>query len=165
MTVPLTEEWLTEQLRLCEAATKGPWFASPGSGPGYGHLRIKAANQQKSWVQHEADCRFVVAACEGYLLTLKELQSLYASFALYSKVTQDARKLYLEEHPKFTTEFGDLAEPDTGKVLAWLVEGIRQRPWAECPQCSEMYLESDLTDIGICQDCAAFEEASDDSTP
>lgn len=98
------------------------------------------------------DAQFVAATREGYPLVLKELQDFHASFALYSQACQVGRELFLEAHP----EFGELTDPDTGEMVAWLVEQVRRRPWAECPRCLDMCLEQDMVD-GLCARCAEEE--------
>jgi len=78
MPAPLTDEWIEDQLKLCEEATKGPWLASHGSGTGHGHLRVKATNHLTPWMQRQADCHFIEAMREGYPLLLKEVLRLRA---------------------------------------------------------------------------------------
>ena len=68
----LTDEWIREQIELCE--------------------RVKA--DPTTWLE------VAVGVHKGYPVVLKELQDLRASFALYTKATQAARQLYIEAHPE-----------------------------------------------------------------
>jgi len=55
-----------------------------------------------------------------YPMVLKELQDLRASFTLYSEAVQAGTELYREAHP----ELDELTDPDTAKLVAWLVQQL-----------------------------------------
>lgn len=151
----LDAAWIKEQLELCEKATPGPWEEYGTGVITYTHPSRDICELGKawgSWVQRMDNAEFIAAAREGYPLVLKELQDFHASFALYSKACRVGRELFLEAHP----EFGELADPDTGEMVAWLVEQVRRRPWAECPRCGDMCLEQDMVD-SLCARCAEEE--------
>lgn len=86
----LTEEWIDEQLAICERATEGPWMLGwPGqqwpmarrcvSNRG-GKSVILAGTDQHGYhptgIQTEADGLSIIAAREGYPLVLKALIEL-----------------------------------------------------------------------------------------
>jgi len=158
----VTDDWIEEQIALCDAATKGPWrydgMHNEIHSDGDYFLIVSecrsAPDQQyrQDEFRHQYDANFALIAAmrEGYPAVLEELQGLRASFVLYARAVQMGQRLYLEAHP----ELGELVEEDKGKVVAWLVQQVEQRPWAECPRCGAMCLEQDMVN-GLCPQCAA----------
>lgn len=130
MTEALTARWIEEQLEICGEATRGPWHIGARGGPsGPFHSLVTSAGQVVAMmIDSMPDAQLMAAAREGYPLALKEAQNLHASFALYSKATRAARELYRKAHP----ELGELTDPDTGKVMEWLVADIgRMSPYSD----------------------------------
>lgn len=103
---PLSKEWIGLQLALCKTVAKARSTMLPCL----------------SLHRHSIHVAYLAAVRDGYPLVLRELLDFYASFALYSKACHAGRKLFLEAHP----EFGDLTDPDTGEMVAWLVEEIKR---------------------------------------
>jgi len=94
----LTDKWIEEQLRLCEAASQGPWHDGFDDGSGridhYSGAWIVLDKQEGQdfsrcvicggeyegipiGVLKQEDVDFIIAAREGYSLALKELQVLH----------------------------------------------------------------------------------------
>lgn len=90
MAIPLSKQWIKQQLRLCEKATKGPWvyqkhLGCKTIGPRrgmrkiYGRLYTAGLSEE---IEDRANARLCVAAREGYPLVLKKLlQQLLAEEA------------------------------------------------------------------------------------
>lgn len=87
--MPLTDEWIEEQLKLCEEATAGPWGSYPRwFQPRYDDATIIDWNIECSpdlpgfrllgSFESEANASLVAAAREGYPLVLEWLQELRA---------------------------------------------------------------------------------------
>ena len=89
MPAPLTDEWIEEQLELCEAATPGPWMLGcpeeqwpmakrAVSGPNNVNVILSGPNRwdDPQGLQREEDGIFIIAAREGYILALREIQRL-----------------------------------------------------------------------------------------
>ena len=81
---PLTKEWIKQQLRLCERATKGPWVyqshrGCKNIGPREGIRKIYGllyTTGLSNETEDRANARLCADAREGYPLVLKELASL-----------------------------------------------------------------------------------------
>ena len=81
MANPLTEEWIKEQLAICEAATDRPWWTTdkiddPAVWGPDGDLVAKCRGSVVLEVEAWQNATFIAAAREGYPLVLKELASL-----------------------------------------------------------------------------------------
>ena len=98
MLVPLTDEWIEQQLELCKAASQAPWYDGFDDGSGridndngaditFGELDprdglpqgvIEGGNYEgvPIGVLKQEDVDFIIATREGYLLVLKEVQRL-----------------------------------------------------------------------------------------
>ena len=84
MPAPLTEQWIKQQLRLCEKATKGPWvyqkhLGCKNIGPREGIRKIYGLLYTTGLSDEAADranARLAAEAREGYPLVLKEVQRL-----------------------------------------------------------------------------------------
>ena len=75
MPAPLTDEWIKEQLKLCNEATRGPWYASTRPWVGM----IEDGNHY--FVAQDMlprNAAFIAAAREGYPLVLEWVQELRA---------------------------------------------------------------------------------------
>ena len=86
MPAPLTDEWIKEQLRLCEEAKRGPWKTYPEI-----KKRLYEEDEVGPWImecghdlpgfpylgafESEADAELIAAAREGYPATLEALQA------------------------------------------------------------------------------------------
>ena len=81
MATPLSKQWIEQQLRLCEKATKGPWVCQKhlgckNIGPREGMRKIHGVlytSGLSNNVEDRANARLCVAAREGYPLVLKKL--------------------------------------------------------------------------------------------
>ncbi|GAI14623.1 unnamed protein product [marine sediment metagenome] len=137
--MPLTDEWIKEQLALCEKATPGSWAYRKGLGckdigPRTGVRSIYGVvytSGLSNETEDKANAQLCAAAHEGYPLVLMELLDFHASFTLYSKAVRAGEQLCLEAHP----ELGDLTYPDTGKVVAWLAEEVQRLRQRRCTNC------------------------------
>lgn len=95
----LTDKWIEEQLQICEAASQGPWrdgfddgsgriadddhsgaYITFGEADSYGLTEcvVKGGDHEgiPIGVLKQEDVDFIIAAREGYLLVLKEVQRL-----------------------------------------------------------------------------------------
>ena len=78
---PLTEQWIKEQLELCEKSTDRPWWTTdkiddPAVWGPDGDLVAKCRGSVVLGVEARQNAIFIAAAREGYPLVLRELASL-----------------------------------------------------------------------------------------
>lgn len=78
MSTPLTDEWIDEQLKLCEAATEGPWEHYADEVIEYSNSHTICAFLQSALprVERMNNAAFIAAAREGYVKVLLVLRSL-----------------------------------------------------------------------------------------
>lgn len=78
MPAPLTDDWLREQLELCEKATVGPWHVGERGGPaGPFHSLVTPTGQVVAgMIDATSDAQGIAAAHEGYPLVLRQYTRL-----------------------------------------------------------------------------------------
>lgn len=76
MPAPLTDEWIKEQLELCEKATPGPWHIGDRGGPaGPFHSLVNPSGRVVAMmIDSTSDAQSMAAARQGYPLVLTVLR-------------------------------------------------------------------------------------------